>query len=67
MLGLPLGEPDVVAGHGPAVTSLEVPAGPVDQGSGVGELPLQGLLMGVVGDIDSASRVLYAGDPEALA
>jgi len=56
VLGLALGEPDVVFGHGVPVPLLEVRSGPVDQGSGVGELAFQGLLVGLVGDEDRAGQ-----------
>ena len=56
VLGLALGEPDVVVGHGAAVPLLEVGGGPVDQGGGVGELPFEGLLVGLVGDEDRAGQ-----------
>jgi hypothetical protein len=52
VLGLALGELDVVLGHGAAVPLLEVRLGPVDQGGGVGELAFEGLLVGLVGDED---------------
>jgi hypothetical protein len=56
MLGLALGEPDVIGGHGTAVPLREVRRGPVDQGGGVGELALQGLLVGLVSDEDRAGE-----------
>ena len=56
MLGLPLGERDVIAGHRPAVALPEVVAGPVDEGFRVGELPLQGLLVGLVRYEDCAGE-----------
>ena len=56
VLGLALGEPDVVLGHGAAVPLPEVRSGPVDQGGGVGELAFEGLLVGLVGDEDRAGE-----------
>jgi hypothetical protein len=56
VLGLALGEPDVVLGHGAAVPLPEVRSGPVDQGGGVGELAFEGLLVGLVGDEDRAGQ-----------
>jgi hypothetical protein len=43
VLGLALGEPDVIGGHGAAVPLLEVGGCPLDQGGGAGELPFEGL------------------------
>ena len=56
MLGLALGEPDVVGGHGAAVPLGEAGGGPLDQGGGVGELAFQRLLVGLVGDEDRAGQ-----------
>ena len=56
MLGLPLGEPDVIVGHGPAVSFPEVGPGPVHEGPGVGELPFESLPVGAVRNIDGAGE-----------
>ena len=56
MLGLALREPDVIGGHGPPMLLPEVGGCPLDQGGGVGELPFEGLLMGLVGDEDRAGQ-----------
>ena len=56
MLGLPLGEPDVIGGHGAAVPLPEVVAGTVNEGLCVGELPFEGLLVGAVCDEDRAGE-----------
>jgi hypothetical protein len=62
-----LGEPDVVGGHGTAVPLREVRLGPVDQGGGVGELALQGLLVGLVGDEDRAGEAPLTELPDVAA
>ncbi len=56
MLSLALSEPDVIGGHGAAVPLLEAGGGPLDQGGGIGELPFQLLLVGLVGDEDRAGQ-----------
>jgi hypothetical protein len=56
VLGLPLGEPDIIAGHGPAMALPEVAGGPVDEGLRVGKLPFQGLLMAVISYEDRAGE-----------